>query len=153
MMTSICRALGTALACAVSSAAIAAPFCTVSQYGTNCVYFDAPSCQQAAANIRGACVVSSSPSSPSAGLMANPPAMALQIKPPESYVDTQRKLADMRLAQAQAGQAEQARQDQGLQRHIARLVSDHKCAQAQADALAAGDVSLAAQAQQLCVPR
>jgi hypothetical protein len=37
---------------------LAAPFCVVTSYGTNCWYYDAPSCQRAAEQARGACVVS-----------------------------------------------------------------------------------------------
>lgn len=33
------------------------PFCVVSANGTNCWYYDAPSCQQAARQSQGACVV------------------------------------------------------------------------------------------------
>jgi hypothetical protein len=37
--------------------AAGAPFCVVTSYGTNCWYYDAPSCQRAAQSARGACVV------------------------------------------------------------------------------------------------
>jgi hypothetical protein len=33
-----------------------APFCVVAAFGRQCFYYDAPSCQQAAAAARGACV-------------------------------------------------------------------------------------------------
>lgn len=42
-----------------ASSAIAqnAPFCVVSASGRDCFYYDAPTCQQRAADVRGACVV------------------------------------------------------------------------------------------------
>jgi len=40
-----------------SAAAIAAPFCVVSASGKQCYYYDAPSCNRAAAMVNGACVV------------------------------------------------------------------------------------------------
>ena len=40
-----------------TSIVMAAPFCVVTGVSTNCWYFDAPTCQQAAAAQRGACVI------------------------------------------------------------------------------------------------
>lgn len=42
---------------ATSAMAQSAPFCVVSGTGTNCWYYDAPSCQREAARVRGACAV------------------------------------------------------------------------------------------------
>lgn len=41
----------------VAGSAAAAPFCVVTSYGQNCYYYDMPSCERAAAQQRGACVV------------------------------------------------------------------------------------------------
>jgi hypothetical protein len=48
---------------AVPGTSKAAPFCVVTSSGTNCWYYDAESCRQAAGQ-RGACVVNSNESSP-----------------------------------------------------------------------------------------
>jgi hypothetical protein len=42
----------------------AAPFCVVTGTGSNCWYYDAPSCQQAAASQRGACVINQQEAQP-----------------------------------------------------------------------------------------
>lgn len=42
--------------CLYAGGAIAAPFCAVFSYGTQCYYFDMPSCQRAAGTA-GACIV------------------------------------------------------------------------------------------------
>lgn len=52
--------IGLALAC-VATQALAAPFCVVASYGRQCFYYDYPSCQRAAANVGGACVVAEEP--------------------------------------------------------------------------------------------
>ncbi|MDP3491780.1 MAG: hypothetical protein Q8R82_01605 [Hyphomonadaceae bacterium] len=51
------RAAAFAVGLMTAGAATAAPFCVVTSFGTNCWYYDAPSCQRAAADARGACVV------------------------------------------------------------------------------------------------
>lgn len=47
-----------------STLVLAAPFCVVTGSSTNCWYFDAPSCQQAAASQRGACVINQAEAQP-----------------------------------------------------------------------------------------
>lgn len=47
-----------------SSLVIAAPFCVVTGVGTNCWYFDAPTCQQAALAQRGACIINQAEAQP-----------------------------------------------------------------------------------------
>lgn len=48
--------LAIALACLLPASVVAAPFCVVTGSGTNCFYYDAQSCRQAAGTT-GACVV------------------------------------------------------------------------------------------------
>lgn len=45
------------VALAFAGKALAAPFCVVASFGTQCYYYDAESCQRAAASARGACVI------------------------------------------------------------------------------------------------
>lgn len=52
------------LSFACAGASLAAPFCVVSASGTQCFYYDAPSCQQAAQSQRGACVVNQQETQP-----------------------------------------------------------------------------------------
>lgn len=47
---------GAVILVAAISAWAEAPFCVVAAFGRQCFYYDAPSCQQAAAAARGACV-------------------------------------------------------------------------------------------------
>lgn len=42
-----------------TESSFAAPFCVVTGFGTNCWYYDARSCRQAAASENGACIVNS----------------------------------------------------------------------------------------------
>lgn len=46
---------------ALSTGAFAAPFCVVASYGMSCFYYDYPTCQRAAHQQRGACVVNPNP--------------------------------------------------------------------------------------------
>jgi hypothetical protein len=41
----------------IATSAAAAPFCVVTNYGNECYYYDAPSCERAAAQRRSVCVV------------------------------------------------------------------------------------------------
>jgi hypothetical protein len=46
-----------AIASLTSLPAMAAPFCVVASFGKQCWYYDEPSCQRAAAAIRGGCII------------------------------------------------------------------------------------------------
>lgn len=59
-MRRIVSAMALALLTAEAASAQNAPFCVVSSGGRQCHYYDAPTCQQRAVDVRGACVVNNS---------------------------------------------------------------------------------------------
>jgi hypothetical protein len=59
----------------IANGASAATFCVVNTFGTNCSYFDYPTCQQAAEATRGTCVVGQGDQNP---LLPTPQTQPLQ---------------------------------------------------------------------------
>jgi outer membrane protein assembly factor BamE (lipoprotein component of BamABCDE complex) len=48
----------------IAANVLAAPFCVVTQFGTECWYYDMPSCRQAAASKNGACIINQDEAQP-----------------------------------------------------------------------------------------
>jgi hypothetical protein len=61
------KRLGGLIFALFSGPIMAAPFCVVTSYGTNCWYYDAPSCQRAASSANGMCVVNQQEQARSSG--------------------------------------------------------------------------------------
>ena len=61
------RPLFLLLCLAVNGGALAAPFCVVTGSGSQCYYYDEPSCERAAATARGACIINQKETKPPSG--------------------------------------------------------------------------------------
>lgn len=116
------RALTFAAMALLSSVAAAAPFCAVTATGTNCWYYDVPSCRQAAGP-SGACVVNSNDARTDGGTRQT---QSIEFNRTNPFIDTyQREMQEgaRRRAEDQEWELRQLEIEQ-RRRNLARQSTD-----------------------------